>query len=108
MCDVIAGNEAEVFVEVVRGLGETLVGNYPGAALAAVIDKKALKAAAAKDGDTLTEPATSAEAVRCVLCSAPMFHIQSGYPIPHIQLVASCVQLGESNGVLLPFWSQIG
>jgi alpha-glucan,water dikinase len=30
----------ELYVEVVQGLGETLVGNYPGRALSAVIDRK--------------------------------------------------------------------
>lgn len=42
---ICAGDTGEIFVEVVRGLGETLVGNYPGAALAAVASKAALPAA---------------------------------------------------------------
>jgi len=34
------GNPNELFAEVVLGLGETLVGNYPGRALSFVFDKK--------------------------------------------------------------------
>jgi alpha-glucan,water dikinase len=38
------GNKNELFAEVVLGLGETLVGNYPGRALSFVWDKTAQKA----------------------------------------------------------------
>jgi alpha-glucan,water dikinase len=38
------GNKNEIFAEVVLGLGETLVGNYPGRALSFVWDKTAQKA----------------------------------------------------------------
>ena len=38
------GNKDELFAEVVLGLGETLVGNYPGRALSFVWDKTAEKA----------------------------------------------------------------
>jgi alpha-glucan,water dikinase len=38
-----SGNESELFAEVVLGLGETLVGNYPGRALSFVWDKTAQK-----------------------------------------------------------------
>ncbi len=43
---ICAGDAGEIFVEVVRGLGETLAGNYPGAALAATATKAALPAVA--------------------------------------------------------------
>lgn len=79
-------------MELVRGLGETLVGNYPGAALAAVIDKKAIKAAASDDADPLTVPTTSAEAVQCV-----PFHF-----ISCSQWYASRILFGDSDGVMLP------
>jgi alpha-glucan,water dikinase len=39
-----SGNQNELFAEVVLGLGETLVGNYPGRALSFVWDKTAHKA----------------------------------------------------------------
>lgn len=39
----ISGAEDEIFVEVVRGLGETLVGNYPGRALGCVLKKGDLR-----------------------------------------------------------------
>jgi alpha-glucan,water dikinase len=38
------GNKNELFAEAVLGLGETLVGNYPGRALSFVLDKTAQKA----------------------------------------------------------------
>jgi alpha-glucan,water dikinase len=38
------GNQNELFAEVVLGLGETIVGNYPGRALSFVWDKTARKA----------------------------------------------------------------
>jgi alpha-glucan, water dikinase len=38
------GNQNELFAEIVLGLGETLVGNYPGRALSFVWDKTARKA----------------------------------------------------------------
>jgi len=36
------GSDAEVYIELVQGLGETLVGNYPGTALRCVAAKTAL------------------------------------------------------------------
>lgn len=39
----LTGNRNEIFAEVVLGLGETLVGNYPGRALGFVCDKKELR-----------------------------------------------------------------
>jgi len=39
------GNHDELYAEVVRGLGETLVGNFPGRAMSFVFDKKNKKAA---------------------------------------------------------------
>lgn len=42
-----AGNADEMYVEVVSGLGEALVGNWPGAALSFVAAKSSLLAAAA-------------------------------------------------------------
>ncbi len=63
-----AGDENEVFVEVVRGLGETLVGNHPGAALAAVALKPALAVAAAGTGDAAPHASSFANgALRCAL-----------------------------------------
>ena len=37
-----AGSDAEIYIELVQGLGETLVGNYPGTALRCVAGKAAL------------------------------------------------------------------
>jgi alpha-glucan,water dikinase len=39
-----SGNQNELFAEVVLGLGETLVGNYPGRALSFIWDRSAQKA----------------------------------------------------------------
>lgn len=76
-----AGNEEEVFVEVVKGLGETLVGNYPGAALAAVAAKPALAAAATASSDTPPDASSfNDNAVRCRLqphASVPGYWRQS-------------------------------
>jgi hypothetical protein len=38
------GNKDEIYIEMVRGLGETLVGNYPGRALSCVVPKSNLAA----------------------------------------------------------------
>lgn len=62
----VTGDTSEVFVEVVRGLGETLVGNYPGAALAAVVDKKALSEKTTTGDSAPDLPGSCAEAVRVV------------------------------------------
>ena len=37
------GNKDEVYIELVVGLGEALVGNFPGSALRAVVSKPALQ-----------------------------------------------------------------
>lgn len=37
-----AGNVGELYIEVVRGFGETLVGNHPGSALNCVVSKEQL------------------------------------------------------------------
>ena len=37
-----AGNKGEIYVELVQGFGEALVGNFPGSALHAVVSKKPL------------------------------------------------------------------
>lgn len=37
-----AGRQDQVYLEVVQGFGETLVGNYPGQALQATVNKQAL------------------------------------------------------------------
>ena len=36
------GNQNELYAEIVQGLGETLVGNYPGRAFSVVVDKTSL------------------------------------------------------------------
>ncbi len=43
---VCAGNKGEVYIELVQGFGEALVGNFPGSALRAVIAKEPLQALA--------------------------------------------------------------
>ncbi len=43
---VCAGNKGEVYIELVQGFGEALVGNFPGSALRVVIAKEPLQALA--------------------------------------------------------------
>ncbi|KAL3148765.1 COP9 signalosome complex subunit 8 [Trebouxia sp. C0009 RCD-2024] len=42
----ITGNEGEIYIELVQGFGEALVGNFPGSALRAVVSKEALLSSA--------------------------------------------------------------
>jgi len=60
-----AGNPDEVYFEVVRGFGETLVGNHPGSALNCVAAKANLRSS----GDNKAPSADSVadDAVRCVI-----------------------------------------
>ena len=44
-----AGSEVEIYIELVQGLGETLVGNYPGTALRCVAAKSTLPEAPGND-----------------------------------------------------------
>ena len=39
-----AGNKGEIYIELVQGFGEALVGNFPGSALRAVVIKQSLLA----------------------------------------------------------------
>lgn len=43
---ICAGNKGEIYIELVQGFGEALVGNFPGSALRAVIAKEPLQALA--------------------------------------------------------------
>ena len=44
-----AGSDEEIYIELVQGLGETLVGNYPGTALRCLANKAALPDSSAAD-----------------------------------------------------------
>ena len=61
--NLCAGSDAEIYIELVQGLGETLVGNYPGTALRCVAAKAALPEASGPDAPRAD--AFSDEAVRC-------------------------------------------
>ena len=58
-----AGDADEIYLEVVRGFGETLVGNQPGSPLIAVATKHQLEAAGSAVDEALRE---THKAARCV------------------------------------------
>ena len=63
--DARPGSDAEIYIELVQGLGETLVGNYPGTALRCVAAKASLQEASGA-----TAPRADAfpdDAVRCAV-----------------------------------------
>ncbi len=57
--------DTEIYIELVQGLGETLVGNYPGTALRCVATKAVLPEASGNDGPRAD--AFADDAVRCAL-----------------------------------------
>ena len=46
----VAGNKEQMYIELVQGLGETIVGNWPGCALSYTADKAHLPSLAADSG----------------------------------------------------------
>ena len=76
------GNKGEVYIELVQGFGEALVGNFPGSALCAVIAKEPLQA--------LARTASSSQSLLADVRSIPREAVSiSAYPSKSSKLVSS-------------------
>lgn len=76
------GNKGEIYIELVQGFGEALVGNFPGSALRAVIAKEPLQA--------LAHTASSSQSLPAAVESIPIEAVSiSAYPSKSSKLVLS-------------------
>ncbi len=74
------GNEQQVYVDIVRGLGEVLVGGWPGRALSAVVDKSSMDLASSSSQAPGSPSSDQLQAVQVVALpskSVPA-HAQAG------------------------------
>lgn len=76
----IAGNNNEIYIELVQGFGEALVANFPGSALRVVVNKAAVQ--------TLAESLQDSQSVQAALRGVPDDLVRiSAYPSKSVRLV---------------------
>ena len=85
-----SGNQEEVYIEVVQGFGETLVGNCPGQAMQAAVSKQALKDCSSTEEMDADVLATLQQAVTV-----------SAYPSKSVALMSSCSSSRSSPAYIL-------
>lgn len=91
---VCAGNKGEVYIELVQGFGEALVGNFPGSALRVIIAKEPLQALA----HTASSSHSLLAAVDSILREAVTI---SAYPSKSSKLVLSSMANDGASSVMI-------
>ena len=85
-----AGNQGEIYIELVQGFGEALVGNFPGSALRAVVSKQPLL--------SLDQDVSSSRSLEEAVCQLPGDVVGlSAYPSKSVALRLP-VQASSSGG----------
>ncbi len=96
-CLPSAGNQNEIYIELVQGFGEALVGNFPGSALRSVVDKEPLQ--------TLAHSLSDSQSLEAAVRSLPDEVARvSAYPSKSVKLVlpdqATVVKSGVSSAII--------
>ena len=89
-----SGNQEEVYIEVVQGFGETLVGNCPGQAMQAAVNKQALPA-------SLKDCSSTEKMDADVLATLQQAVTVSAYPSKSVALMSSCSSSRSSPAYIL-------